>query len=68
VMLKQTLDNLNPFIINFCSISSNNNISELQLHIRADHGLDQCTYNIPTASQIAAIWLESDDMSIEHTN
>jgi len=28
-MLKHTLDNLNPFVVNFHSISSNNNISEL---------------------------------------
>ncbi|CAG8444015.1 7874_t:CDS:2 [Dentiscutata heterogama] len=56
--IKLMLNQLNPFIINFCSISSYMNIAELRLLIRADHGLDQRVYNKLTASQISAVWVE----------
>ncbi|CAG8734407.1 23865_t:CDS:2, partial [Racocetra persica] len=55
------LDRLNPFVVNFRSISSASNITELRLLIRADHGLDQRTYNMPTTSQVAAVWVEGND-------
>lgn len=64
--IKILLDQLNPFVTNFCSISSNNNIANLRLFIRADHKLDQHIYNKPTASQVAAVWVEGHD-SIEYT-
>ncbi|CAG8640994.1 23871_t:CDS:2, partial [Gigaspora rosea] len=33
----------------------------LYLLIKAEHGLDQCTYNTLTASQVAAIWIEGNN-------
>ncbi|CAG8695146.1 3887_t:CDS:2, partial [Racocetra fulgida] len=63
--IKLMLNQLNPFIINFRSISSYMNIAELCLLIRADHGLDQRVYNKPTASQVAAVWVEGNN-SIEY--
>ncbi|CAG8484501.1 6845_t:CDS:2 [Scutellospora calospora] len=41
--------------------STLNNIYNYQLIIKADHGLDQRTYNAPTALQVAAIWVEGND-------
>ncbi|CAG8701717.1 18367_t:CDS:2 [Dentiscutata erythropus] len=58
-IIKAILNEFNPFVINFRSIAANNNIDNLCLIIKANHGLDQRTYNIPTASQVAAIWVES---------
>ncbi|CAG8845600.1 19929_t:CDS:1, partial [Gigaspora margarita] len=49
--IKSLLNQLNPFVVNFRSISLCSNITDLCLCIRADHGLYQCTYNMPTASQ-----------------
>ncbi|CAG8592648.1 27903_t:CDS:2 [Dentiscutata erythropus] len=63
--IKALMDQLNPFITNFRSISLNNNISNLYLLIRADHKLDQRVYNRPTASQVAAIWVEGLQDSLQ---
>ena len=59
--IKTLLDELNPFVANFRAISSSSNITDLCLRIRADHGLDQRIYNTPTASQVAAVWVEGHD-------
>ncbi|CAG8638860.1 6621_t:CDS:2, partial [Dentiscutata heterogama] len=59
--IKLMLNQLNPFIINFRSISSYMNIAELCLLIRADHGLDQHVYNKLTALQVAAVWVEGNN-------
>ncbi|CAG8481212.1 9192_t:CDS:2, partial [Scutellospora calospora] len=53
--IKSVLDQLNPFVANFHSISSYNNVTDLCFSIKADHSLDQHTYNAPTASQVAAV-------------
>ena len=34
-----------------------------QVVIQSDSGLDQCIYNAPSSSQVAAIWLENDQTS-----
>ncbi|CAG8607435.1 15230_t:CDS:2, partial [Racocetra fulgida] len=59
--IKTLLNQLNPFIANFYLISSCSNITNLSLYIKADYGLDQRIYNMPTASQVAAIWIESNN-------
>ncbi|CAG8717713.1 12785_t:CDS:2, partial [Dentiscutata heterogama] len=64
--IKTLLNQLNLFVTNFRSISSNNNINNLHLLIRADHKLDQPIYNKPTASQVAAVWVEGNN-PIEYT-
>src|SRR6185369_9500866 len=61
------LDKVNPFVANFRSVASHNNITDLCLLIKANHGLDQRTYNIPTASQVAAVWVEGQN-PVHHTN
>ncbi|CAG8854781.1 21513_t:CDS:2, partial [Gigaspora margarita] len=40
-LIKILLNRLNPFVINFRSISLNNDLNDLYLYIRADHKLDQ---------------------------
>lgn len=45
--IKTQLNYLNPFVTNFRSISSTNNITDLHLFIKADHGLD----NVSTTHQ-----------------
>ncbi|CAG8534529.1 9204_t:CDS:2 [Diversispora eburnea] len=37
----------------FAQLTDFNNIADLYLHIKADHSLDQCMYNMPTSSQVA---------------
>ncbi|CAG8631852.1 19565_t:CDS:2, partial [Cetraspora pellucida] len=56
-IIKTVLDRFDPFVANFCSIVVNT-MDNLHLFIKADHGLDQYMYNKPTASQVAAIWIE----------
>ncbi|CAG8839062.1 6639_t:CDS:2, partial [Gigaspora margarita] len=49
-LLKNILDEVNPFVANFCYLSTLENIANYKLIIKADHELDQRTYNAPTAS------------------
>ena len=35
-------------------------MKDLRIHIRSDVALDQRVYNTPSASQVAAIWVEDD--------
>jgi len=61
--LKDMLDETNPYVTNFRYISNlpAENIGNLSMVIRADiPGLDQRTHNAPTASQVAAIWINDD--------
>ncbi|CAG8745581.1 10424_t:CDS:2 [Cetraspora pellucida] len=61
--LKARLDQVNPYVATFHHISSLpvENIKNLtvQLHTNIS-GLDQRTHNAPTASQVAAIWIDND--------
>ncbi|CAG8729423.1 29321_t:CDS:2, partial [Gigaspora margarita] len=59
--IKSLLDQLNSFVSNFRSISRYSNITNLCLCIKADHGLDQCIYNMPTALQVTAVWIEGNN-------
>lgn len=52
------LNEINPFVSNFCYLSEIRDLSDYRLIIRADSGLDQRVYNTLTASQVAAIWIE----------
>ncbi|CAG8799991.1 22414_t:CDS:2 [Dentiscutata erythropus] len=61
--LKTMLDNVNPYVTNFCHISNLpiETIKNLLVHICTNiAGLDQRTFNMPTASQVAALWIDSD--------
>ncbi|KAG6705369.1 hypothetical protein I3842_07G176100 [Carya illinoinensis] len=52
---------VNPYCLFFRTLS---NISRLENHtirIRSDIDLDQCVYNAPSVSQVAAIWTETDN-------
>ena len=58
-ILKRLLDKFNPYTHLFRSINTYPNISELSLKIHCNiKGLDQRTHNAPTASQVAAIWID----------
>ncbi|CAG8737981.1 23806_t:CDS:2, partial [Gigaspora rosea] len=61
--LKTMLDEINPYVINFRYISNlpSVNLRNLSLIIHTNiPGFDQRTYNVPTAPQVAAIWLDDD--------
>ncbi|CAJ0765654.1 20582_t:CDS:2, partial [Entrophospora sp. SA101] len=61
--LKDMLDETNPYVTNFQYISNlpAENIGNQSMVICADiPGLNQRTHNAPTASQVAAIWINDD--------
>jgi hypothetical protein len=51
----------NPYSKFFRSLSDITNLHDHQIRIRCDPGLDQRVFNTPTASQVAAIWVEDDE-------
>ncbi|CAG8784782.1 10372_t:CDS:1, partial [Dentiscutata erythropus] len=59
-LIKEILNQFNSFMTNFRSIATNS-IDNLRLIIKADHSLDQRIYNTLTASQVAAVWINSHD-------
>lgn len=56
----------NPYAIFFRSLSNINELDTHRIIIRCDSGLDQRVYNLPSVSQVAAIWIDNDG-STEHT-
>ncbi|CAG8740328.1 23639_t:CDS:2 [Dentiscutata erythropus] len=62
-ILGSILDQFNLFVINFRSISSHNFINNLQLHIKADHGLDQRIYNTSAASKLQLYGWKSERLN-----
>src|SRR5205807_958128 len=61
--LRVMLNEVNPYVNNFRYISDlpEENIKNLSILIRANiPGIDQRTHNAPTASQVAAIWIDGD--------
>ncbi|CAG8834022.1 17421_t:CDS:2, partial [Racocetra persica] len=62
-LLKNILDKVNSYIINFCHISrlSTKSIRNLAIIIRANiPELDLRIYNTSTASQVAAVWVDDE--------
>ncbi|KAL6873446.1 hypothetical protein ACP4OV_013528 [Aristida adscensionis] len=51
----------NPYAQIFRSLGSIPNLDEYRIELNTDIGLDQRVYNAPTASQVAAIWVEGND-------
>ncbi|CAG8749763.1 4352_t:CDS:2, partial [Acaulospora morrowiae] len=61
--IKAILDEVNPYSINFRYISNfpEEDIKNLSMLIHTNiPGLDQRTHNVPTAPQVAAIWINDD--------
>jgi hypothetical protein len=50
----------NPYSKFFRSLIDMPNLHDHQIQIRCDPGLDQRVFNIPTTSQVAAVWVEND--------
>ena len=51
----------NPYVQIFKSMGSVPNIEEYKISLNTDIRLDQRRYNAPTASQVAAMWVEGSD-------
>ncbi|XP_073015106.1 uncharacterized protein [Primulina eburnea] len=52
---------LNPYASFFRSLNSIKNLSEYKISLQADPIIDQRTLTKPTVSQVAGIWLESNE-------
>ncbi|PKU77933.1 hypothetical protein MA16_Dca023035 [Dendrobium catenatum] len=63
-LVKKLIDILsgNPYAQFFRSLSNRGISENLQIHIRSDVRLDQRIYNAPTMSQVAAIWIEGNNI------
>ena len=51
----------NPYVQTFKTIGSVPNLEEYRISLNTDIRLDQRRYNAPTASQVAAMWVEGSD-------
>ncbi|CAG8568872.1 6587_t:CDS:2 [Racocetra fulgida] len=52
--IRNVLNEVNPFVENFWHLSTIETVSNLQLIIKADHGLDQRVYNRPTTLEVSS--------------
>ncbi|KAK4413564.1 Proteasome subunit beta type-6 [Sesamum alatum] len=58
----EDINNSTPKLLGFGCLASLREIPELhdyRIILRADPGLNQCIYNVPTVDQVAAIWKDS---------
>ncbi|KAG7945229.1 hypothetical protein I3843_15G142000 [Carya illinoinensis] len=62
-IISQLIDilHINPYSLFFRSLGDLSNLENQVIHIRSDVGLDQRVFNVPTSSQVAAIWVENED-------
>jgi hypothetical protein len=51
----------NPYVQTFKSVGSFSNLDEYKIELNTNITLDQRRYNAPTASEVAAIWVEGND-------
>ncbi|XP_062179629.1 uncharacterized protein LOC133884291 [Phragmites australis] len=51
----------NPYVQTFKTVGAVPNLDEYKIELNTDIALDQRRYNAPTASQVAAIWMEGND-------
>ncbi|XP_062208911.1 uncharacterized protein LOC133910581 [Phragmites australis] len=51
----------NPYVQTFQNVGSAPNLHDYRIELNTDIALDQRRYNAPTASQVAAIWMEGND-------
>ncbi|XP_042972723.1 uncharacterized protein LOC122304515 [Carya illinoinensis] len=63
-IIAQLIDilHINPYSLFFRSFGDLSNLENQVIHIRSDVGLDQRVFNVPTSSQVAAIWVENEDV------
>ncbi|XP_060966757.1 uncharacterized protein LOC133035082 isoform X2 [Cannabis sativa] len=52
--------NINPYSQFFRNLRYVSKLENHQIKIRSDPGLDQRVYNTPSASQVAAVWVDDD--------
>lgn len=57
---------VNPYVKFFRRIKDYPSMEDVQLHISKDIRLDQRVYNTPTADQVAAIWVEGNNVNIPY--
>ena len=55
----------NPYARFFKSLRDVPNLEDHRIILNCNPGLDQRVYNLPTTSQVAAIWTETDNHSID---
>ncbi|XP_027155566.1 uncharacterized protein LOC113755901 [Coffea eugenioides] len=55
----------NPYAKFFKSLRDVPNLEDHRIILNCNPGLDQRVYNLPTTSQVAAIWTETDDHSVD---
>ncbi|XP_075089351.1 uncharacterized protein LOC107794475 isoform X2 [Nicotiana tabacum] len=54
---------VNPYSIFLKSLTDIPELSNFYIALKSDSGLDQRTYNLPTSSEVAAIWIEDESSS-----
>ena len=55
----------NPYTKVFMSLRELPNLDNHSIFLNSNPGLDQRLYNMPTASEVAAIWIEHDSETLE---
>ena len=51
----------NPYSKQFRSLGQAQNLEDYRLILNLDQRLDQRTYNTPTTSEVAAVWVEGNE-------
>ncbi|XP_019237975.1 PREDICTED: uncharacterized protein LOC109218112 [Nicotiana attenuata] len=54
---------MNPYCIFLKSLTDISELTNFYIALKSDSGLDQRTYNLPTSSEVAAIWIEDESSS-----
>ncbi|XP_016490183.1 uncharacterized protein LOC107809981 isoform X1 [Nicotiana tabacum] len=57
---------INPYSFFIRSLIDIPELQNFHIGLKCDPGLDQRVYNLPTSSEVAAIWVENNDNSINH--
>ncbi|XP_070013113.1 uncharacterized protein [Nicotiana sylvestris] len=66
--VKELMDILkgNPYSIFLRSLTDMPNLQNFHIALKCDAGLDQRVYNVPTTTEIAAIWVDKNDGPATH--
>ncbi|XP_019246018.1 PREDICTED: uncharacterized protein LOC109225707 isoform X2 [Nicotiana attenuata] len=59
---------VNPYSFFIRSLIDIPELQNFHIGLKCDPGLDQRVYNLPTSSEIAAIWVEDNDNNITHAH
>ncbi|XP_019264032.1 PREDICTED: uncharacterized protein LOC109241725 [Nicotiana attenuata] len=67
-IVKDLMDILkdNPYSIFLRSLTDIPNLQNFHITLKCDAGLDQRVYNLPTTTEIAAIWVDENDSRATH--